>query len=384
VEPDELAQLGSNLARIHEQLPRVDQEQQFGAAAFVRAAMLENLEQVEKLSRSAGLRFDGASLASAMRRALDESATLMEARRAAGHVRECHGDLHCRNVVRRAGRLVAFDGLEFEPAFRWIDVAEEIAFLFMDLLRRSARAQASAFLNGYLSEGGDYEAVRLLRLYGAHRSLVRAKVAALGSAAQDHQSHVDCARALLTPRQPSLVLMSGLSGSGKTWLAARLANRVGAVHVRSDIERRRLAGLHAQSRSGSGVDQGLYARDINERTYRRLAQCAADVLSGRFTAILDATFQRRADRALVSRLAASQGARLILIRCRAPVEVLRARVRDRHREGSDASEADLAVLERQQATFETVDPGEGLEVIDVDTTRAGIVAEVEGKLTASV
>ena len=135
---------------------------------------------------------------------LDEAGALIEARHVSGRVRECHGDLHCRNVVRSSGRLVAFDGLEFEPAFRWIDVAEEIAFLFMDLSRRGGGEHANAFVSGYLSECGDYQAMRLLRLYGAHRALVRAKVAALESKsvraderkqrASDHQAYVDCAR----------------------------------------------------------------------------------------------------------------------------------------------------------------------------------------------
>jgi predicted kinase len=174
-----------------------------------------------------------------------------------------------------------------------------------------------------------------------------------------------------------LILMTGLSGSGKTWLAQRLAPRIGAIHVRSDVERKRLSGLAAAGCSRSGLNQGLYAKEINDSTYRRLARCASDILAGDFAAIADATFQRRTDRALFSRLSADLNVRLILIRCRAPAEVLRARIVDRARAGRDASEANLAVLERQQATFEAIDPGEGLEVIDADTTRPTIVDDIE-------
>jgi aminoglycoside phosphotransferase family enzyme/predicted kinase len=405
VEPRELDGFGQDLARIHERLPPAGVGERYGSLASVGASLRENLAQVEAISRRAGFWFDsesegagrnppGRSVAERQRgdaegrhgdalkqmliARLERAGALIEARHAGGRVRECHGDLHCRNVVRNGGRLIAFDGLEFEPAFRWIDVAEEIAFLFMDLGRRGGQAHANAFVNGYLGEGGDYEAVRLLRLYGAHRALVRAKVAALESeGASDHRAYVDCARELLAPRRPVLILMTGLSGSGKTWLAQRLAPRIGAIHVRSDVERKRLSGLAAAGCSRSGLDQGLYAKEINDSTYRRLARCASDILAGDFAAIADATFQRRTDRALFSRLSADLNVRLILIRCRAPAEVLRARIVDRARAGRDASEANLAVLERQQATFEAIDPGEGLEVIDADTTRPTIVDDIE-------
>jgi hypothetical protein len=175
-------------------------------------------------------------------------------------------------------------------------------------------------------------------------------------------------------------MMSGLSGSGKTWLAQRLAMRMGAVHVRSDVERKRLAGLPAHLASRSGIDQGLYSLDANAGTYRRLAACAANIVAGGFSAIVDATFQRRGDRTLFSRVAADAGVPLVLVRCRAPVDVLRARIIERSRKGGDASEADLTVLEHQQASFEAIDPGEALEVIDADTTRDTIVQEIEAAL----
>lgn len=373
VEPLELGDFGKRLADIHDRLPAADVGERYGSVALVTASLRENLKQVEALSRRAGLGFDSQAIGPALRERLDECSALVEVRHASGRVRECHGDLHCRNVVRSGGRLIAFDGLEFEPAFRWIDVAEEIAFLFMDLSRRGGQAHANAFVNGYLTESGDYESVRLLRLYGAHRALVRAKVAALESdGASNHRAYVDCARSLLERRRPMLVLMSGLSGSGKTWLARQLASRIGAIHVRSDIERKRLAGPAARD----------YGREANDNTYRRMASCAADILAGGFCAIADATFQRRADRALFSRLAADAGVQLMLVRCRAPTEVLRARILERARKGNDASEADLAVLAHQQRSFEAIDPGESLEVIDADTTREGIVDELDRTLKA--
>jgi aminoglycoside phosphotransferase family enzyme/predicted kinase len=390
VEPSELATFGADLARIHERLPPINPSERYGSFASVSASLSENVSQTQSASRRAGFEIDGVAFGQSMRERLDGVRSLIEARHAGGRVRECHGDLHCRNIVRRAGRLIGFDGLEFEPAFRWIDVAEEIAFLFMDLLRRDGSTHATAFINAYLSEGGDYEAVRLLRLYGAHRALVRAKVAALevreagedsrAGRASDLQSYIDCARELLAAQRPTLILMSGLSGSGKTWLAQRLAARIGAIHVRSDVERKRLAGLAANRSSHSGVGEGLYTAGANDRTYERLARCASDILRGGFCAVVDATFQRRGDRAVLSRLAAELGLRVVLIRCQAPTAVLRARILERARKADDASEADLAVLERQQRSYESIDASEGLEVIDADTTRETVVGEVAAGL----
>ena len=391
VEPGELAVFGERLADAHQRFPSAEANHSFGSRAVVQHSLLENVAQFKALSTRAGLDAEIQDVASALDQRLDAVSRLMEARHARGRIKECHGDLHCRNVVRSSGSLVAFDGLEFEPAFRWIDVAEEVAFLFMDLHRRGGHPHANAFLNGYLARGGDFELVRLLRLYCAHRALVRAKVAALDYAAAtaseerealraDHSAYVTVARDLVKPRRPRLVLMSGLSGSGKTWLAQRLAPRMGAVHVRSDVERKRLAGVAEHQSSRSAIGQGLYAPEANSDTYRRLVGCAAHVIAGGFSAIVDATFQRRADRVLFCKLSADAGVPLVLVRCRAPADVLRNRILDRSRKGSDASEANLAVLERQRVTFEAIDPGESLEVIDADTTHDDVVAAVEAAL----
>lgn len=384
IEPEDLAELGRSLAKIHRDLPQVGEGAAFGLFRAVRDSVLQNVEQFRTLSARVGLAVDPEALRRSFNVRLQQALILIDARRASGSVRECHGDLHCRNVVRAEGRLVAFDGLEFQPAFRWIDVAEEIAFLYMDLGRWGAHAHAAAFLNGYLSESGDYEAASLVRLYGAHRALVRAKVAAIEAASAsseereparlEHSAYVASARDLLSPQRPALILMTGFSGSGKTWLAQRLAPQMGAIHVRSDIERKRLAGMGALDSSASGVDQGLYAPDLNDRTYERLVSCAEDILAGGFCAIVDATFQRRADRDRLSGLASALGISLVVVRCRAPQVTLQARILQRQKRADDASETNLEVLERQQAGFEAIDPGESLTVIDADTTVEGVVA----------
>jgi len=291
-------------------------------------------------------------------------------------VRECHGDLHAGNIVRREARLLPFDCLEFDPALRWIDVADEVAFLLADLEARQQPLHAQAFLDGYLSASGDYQACLLMPVFRAHRALVRAKVMAISAAARDTERvaapeargsfgrYLKCAQRALAPQRPALVLMSGLSGSGKTWVARRLAPPLRAVHLRSDIERKRIAGLAPAARSGSAVAQGLYARQMTVAVYDRLADCAADTIAGGYTTIVDATFGRAGERVRFRALAASLGVNLCIVYCHAAQKLLRKRISERGRRGKDPSEANLDVLRWQEAHFVPPAPHEASLVLD--------------------
>jgi predicted kinase len=231
-------------------------------------------------------------------------------------------------------------------------------------------------------------------LYETHHAFVRAKVSALEasdasepavreSTKGQHQGYLECARRLLTRAQPLLVLTFGLSGSGKTWLAKQLAPTLGAVHVRSDVERKRLAGLAEFENSHSATSQGLYSRESGARVYERLAQCAEAALAGGYPVIVDATFNRREDRKRFHKLAIEQGVELRVIHCHAPRNALEARIADRRRARADASEADIAVLDWQESHREPITRDEGLTVIDADTTRANIANEVRETLCTS-
>ena len=375
-----LEQFGADLATIHEHLPPAGPKDVWGYPDEVRRLLLENIDQYERVAGAPVLEIRSATGAR-----LGELDGLIAARRANGRVRECHGDLHTRNIVRRAGRLLAFDCMEFQSAFRWIDVAEEVAFLLADLHAHGYAAHARAFLAGYLNRSGDYQACRLLDLYRAHRALVRAKVALLDAAntldaeravraRREHELMLTEARRKHESSPRPLILVTGLSGSGKTWIARRLAPDLGAIHVRSDIERKRLAGLSEREHSGSGITSGLYARQMTHRVYEHLAQSAEDVLSGGYPVIVDATFSTRAERALFKELAERLAVKLQVIVCEAPESVLRGRITERQQRGDDASEAGLAVLDWQLKHREPIAADESLEVIRVSTVEADPLA----------
>lgn len=379
---EELQAFGQSLARIHEDCPVASGADRWGTVEEVRTQLLRNLEQAAE----AGGVFDEADAVRGLRPALEhrlrELADVLGKRREDGRVRECHGDLHTRNVVRIGQRLMAFDCLEFQPAFRWIDVADEVALLRVDLARRGRRDLAQAFITGYLRGSGDYGLCRVLPLYEAHRALVRAKVAAVSARAgvgdaaamrAEHDALLRVAHEALASRQGRLVLVTGVSGSGKSWLSSRLALAGRAMWVNSDVERKRLAGLQPEERSGSPAGAGIYTRAMTDRTYARLADCAREVLAGGFDALVDATFQRARDRARFAALAARMQVPLRVIVCEAELPVLHQRLAERARRG-DVSEADAGVLRMQLEQGEPVRPDEGLDVVRVRTGDEAAVA----------
>jgi aminoglycoside phosphotransferase family enzyme/predicted kinase len=387
VEPRELGTFGRHLALIHAGLPTAPPGSSWGRPAEVQALMIRNLLECAEASRMLGASEAVLALRGAMQERFPTAAAAMAARRAGDRIRECHGDLHSRNIVRLGGALIAFDCLEYEPDFRWIDVADEIAFLSSDLCARARPLHAHAFLAGYLEQSGDYQACRVLRLYEAHRALVRAKVAALSAAElgqgsdreplrREHASLLAHAAAALERHAPLLLLMHGLSGSGKTWLAGQLAQRLRAIHIRSDVERKRHAGLHELARSWSPVTGGLYSSDATAAVYEQLACAAEDILAGGYTVIVDAAFLSREQRARFAELAGRLRLPAYLVTCTASEEIMRARIAARSESRADPSEADESVLAWQQMHQEPLSPGEPFEALQVETAGPGALDTV--------
>jgi hypothetical protein len=372
---EELEAFGRSLSGIHAGLPVVGELLSWGTPQSVGEQVNRNIDEVFALLTGEDERARLGELGPRLRDRFTRSAASLRARRDAGRVRECHGDLHARNVVRWQGALTAFDCLEFEPAFRWIDVAEEIAFLRVDLQARGHAHHAHAFLQGWLEDSGDADACRVLDLYGAHRALVRVKVSLLTPSERPlAPRYLQAAESALAPRPVRLVLMCGLSGSGKTRIAHELAPLLDAVHLRSDVERKRMAGLGAGATSGSGVGTDLYSARRTGAVYDVLRDLAGQVLDGGMSVIIDASFMRREHRDAFAQLARSRGCKADIVHCTAPAQVLRRRVAERHAAGEDASEADLRVLEWQQAHFEAPTAGEGGWMDAVTTESSGILA----------
>jgi len=231
-------------------------------------------------------------------------------------------------------------------------------------------------INAWLEKTGDYEGLSLLRYYAVYRALVRAKVAVLragqtkgpdrDTALAEARATLELATTLTRPLPLRLDITHGLSGSGKTTVTQTLMQTPGAIRVRSDVERKRLAGLGALARSGSGVGQALYAADATRQTYSHLSRLAGAVLDAGWPAIVDATFTARWQRDLLRDLAQSRGVAFHILDFQIPVATLRERIIHRARKGSDASEADLNVLQHQIDTEEALAADEQADIVRID------------------
>ncbi len=360
--------LAATIARFHAALPPAAADSPFGSPAAIQAAALENFAQLApSLEAPADLALlEQVRAANALEFAACEP--LFRQRKTSGCVRECHGDLHLRNIVLLDDAPVPFDGIEFSETLRWIDVASEIAFTVMDLLQRGWPQLAWRFLNAYLESSGDHAGAGVLRFYLAYRAMVRAKVTALragqeGAARAPQEleacrSYLGLARDCLARRRPMLILTHGLPGCGKSTFAQIALERLGAIRIRSDVERKRLFGLDALADSRSQTGSGIYNEEATRHTYARLHELAHGLLAAGFPVIVDAAFLRHAEREHFHALANEMGAPFVIASVQADEAVLKERLAQRRSRADDASEADAAVLRALQAAQEPLRDGE--------------------------
>ncbi len=380
LEPALFDRLARHVAAFHEDAAVAQPGDGFGDAVAVMAPVRQNFAQIRERVSDAALLSELARIEAWAEARFAALAPVFDARLEAGRVRECHGDLHLGNLIVLDGEPRLFDAIEFSAALRWTDVVADIAFLVMDLQARGRMDLASRFLDAWLARSGDYAGLQLLPWYLSYRAMVRAKVAAIragqveGGARAD--SLAECARYLalaaaqMQPPAPALLIASGLSGAGKTSQSQPLVEGCGVIRMRADVERKRLFGLDADARSGSTLGGGLYSAQASARTYARLAELARAVVEAGYPVLVDATFLKRVQRATFAELAATLGVPFAILAFDAPVETLRARVRQRAEAGTDASEADVAVLETQLSAREPFEEEELACVVPIDTASA--------------
>ena len=364
----QLDRLAARLVAFHDAAPAAGVDSVYGSAARIEADTAQVLDGLAHRTGSPVLAVLRAQL-EAQARALRPS---FERRKASGRVREGHGDLHLANAVVLGEEVTAFDCIEFDPGLRWIDVCSDIGFLAMDLLAHGRRDLAFGFLDAWLAASGDHEGLPALRYYLVYRALVRALVACIrveqGGAAGG-PDYLALAERLERERDPRLLVTHGLSGSGKSHLSRQLLACAGAIRVRSDVERKRLFGLQGLDDASSRPGEGIYAPDATQRTYERLLALAAHSLDAGYPTIVDATFLRERERDAFREAARARGVPFAILHCHAEAGVLRERVAARRAGRGDASDADLAVLERQLSGREPLRDDERRVAIEVDTAR---------------
>ncbi|MFC5429953.1 AAA family ATPase [Paraburkholderia denitrificans] len=351
-----------------------------GTAALLRDQVLAALAPVERDPRTAEIART-AQLRRYCESELERLAAHLDARRANGFVRACHGDLHLDNLIRHGSQVLMFDCIEFSDDLRWIDVTADLAFLIMDLHAHGHARHANRLLARYLEATGDFGGLAALPLYVTYRALVRAMVALLkagpphakGSTlrAGPYTPYLDLAAHATRARTPTLLLCHGLSGSGKSVASQALAEQIGAIRISSDIERKRVRPFAPPDLQT--LPASAYTPEAIAAHYDRLVELATTVLGAGYTTLVDATFLNAVHRARFAALARRLDVPLLILHFHADSAVLVERVNARARgprdalNASNASDAGEAVLAAQMASADPLDSAERHVTVDLDT-----------------
>jgi aminoglycoside phosphotransferase family enzyme/predicted kinase len=346
-----------------------------GSAANLAAVLLDNLDELQPFTGSLLAPQQFAVVDASMRAFLHQQRPLLEQRVVDGWVREGHGDLRAEHICLESdGQMQIFDCIEFNEALRCADVVSDIAFLLMDLTRLGAGAVAAALTERY-REAGIELPPPLLNLYRAHRALVRAKVECLSPASSGADAarldqvatYLNLATRATITTNPALIVMTGLSGTGKSTVARTLSQALGLPTIASDVIRKRLAGVQGPTPTARLPE--VYNQEMTDATYAELLDRAATMLAGGSAVIADATFLESDRRMQAAAIAAQARAPMVIVETVCDEATVAARLQARQQRGADPSDADLTIYRRQRA--QRAHPASipaGTSLISVDTT----------------
>ena len=389
VTPAHIDKLAAVIADFHKALPPAAADSPHCATTEIEKAAEQNFAPLpQMLSTPDDLAlFETVRAASAREFAACEP--LFRQRAVAGCVRECHGDLHLGNIVLLDDVPTPFDCIEFSTSLRWVDVISEISFTVMDLLRRGRPQLAWRLLNAYLENTGDYQGCGVLRFYLGYRAMVRAKIAAIranqrGARMKNElkscRGYLRLANSCLTRRRPALIVTHGLPGCGKSTVAQIALERLGAIRIRSDVERKRLYGLAPLADSKSQIGAGIYSEDATRRTYACLHELARGLIIAGFPVIVDAAFVLHAERDSFRKLALELNVPFAIASVQTDAALLAERLAQRRSRGNDASEADIAVMQKVRIVQEPLQDQERATAVtflnngDIDALRSADAA----------
>ncbi|UTW09217.1 AAA family ATPase [Pseudomonas benzenivorans] len=369
--------LARQIAEFHLKAPQVPQAHELGSAQAVMAPVLQNFEQIRPLLSDPTDLQQLDALQAWAESSYARLMPLLDQRKAEGFIRECHGDIHLGNVTLLDGQVVLFDCIEFNEPFRLIDIISDAAFLAMDLEDRGLKCLSRRFVSTWLEYTGDYAALELLNFYKAYRAMVRGKVALfrLGQEQdavqravilRQYRRYATLAESYSAIPTPFLAITHGVSAVGKSSVAMRLVEALGAVRLRSDVERKRLFGEQPSGDQGQ-LSAGIYSQDASTATYQRLHQLAEIGLHAGFPVVIDATYLKQAQRKAAWQIAEANAVPFLILDCHAPQDVIASWLSQRQAAGIDPSDATLEVIQAQQASREPLSEDEQANSKRVDT-----------------
>lgn len=358
-------QIANITAHFHQRTEQASADTDFGTPSQVMAPVQQNFDQIRPFLSEP----DDLAQLTQIEAWAQDSATLLDSlfveRKAQGMIRACHGDLHLGNITLFEGEVTLFDCIEFNESFRWIDTMSEIAFFIMDLEDRKLPELANRFLNNYMEQTGDYTGLRLLNFYKSYRAMVRAKVALFNlyneglsdtqkaAIFDQYRSYADLAETYMALPKRYLLLMHGFSGTGKTTVSNELIAELGAIRIRSDVERKRL--FAAQASASQAIGEGMYSHSASSQTFAHLVELAEQILAAGKAVIVDATFLHHPHRDLFHQLAEKLGVPLRILSCELDDAQIRQRITARQAEGIDPSDATIEVYEAQRQNTDPLD-----------------------------
>ncbi|WP_068829608.1 bifunctional aminoglycoside phosphotransferase/ATP-binding protein [Pseudomonas sp. BMS12] len=378
--PAHIDALAAQIADFHGRTPAVAVDHPLCSPQAIVAPMRQNFEQIRPLLSDAADLQQLEALEAWTEANITRLEPLLATRATNGSIRECHGDIHLGNATLLDGEVVLFDCIEFNEPFRLIDIASDAAFLAMDLEDRGLKAHSRRFVSAWLEHTGDYAALELINFYKAYRALVRAKVALFSLAHQNdavqkaatlrqYRNYANLAESYSAIPSPFLAITCGVSAVGKSHVALRLVEALGAIRLRSDVERKRLFGEQPEAEKGA-LRAGIYSAEATAATYQRLHQLAENALHAGFPVVLDAAYLKREQRSAAWQVAEQNGAPFLILDCQAPMDVIEAWLQQRQADGNDPSDATLEVIQAQQAGRDELDEDEAAHSRRVDTHQA--------------
>jgi len=389
---DDVRQIANTVAGFHARTPNTH-SWDYGAATSIWRMTIGNLIEIEQLLPGAPLLMKLAQIEAYSRRYIAAHWELLNSRAREGLVHEGHGDLRADAVYLTENGITIVDCLEFDERLRYSDIANEIAFLAMDV-DRLGRPDLSRDLVGHFT--GDPDMPVLIPFYKSYRATVRAKVELLRSRQEDcsaQEKQIALARAVqlldlavnYTKGPKALLVVCGASGTGKSTLSAMLSKHLGFRIVSSDLVRKRLAGIEPVTAASASYNEGIYTPNFTRQVYDSLLAEAKRILNKGYGVILDATFSKRSQRQIVIEVGNEAGVRPLFVECRAERDVVIDRLSKREQDSQRVSDADAAIYMSQIKEFEPLDevPSSSYLVVDTVYDLGAIALEIERRIYSS-
>lgn len=375
--PELMDKMAFKVALFHREAETSSEIAEFGNISVIKKNLQENFIQTAPYVGRTVIKDQHDFISARARDFIENNRGIFTKRKNDGRIRDCHGDMHLGSICIEGECVQIFDCIEFNERFRYSDTAADVAFLLMDLEFNHRFDLSTAFTRSYIRYSGDTDLPLVLRFYKSYRAYVRGKVTSF-LLDEKEVSEEQKIRAVATARryfglaysyfmQPTLIIMSGLTGTGKSAVAAMLGDATGAPIVRSDVVRKRLAGVPIDEHKYEGYEKGIYAKGFSEKTYAEAHREASELLKAGRSVIIDASYKSRAERERAASLARERGTRFFIIECVCDEETARSRL-TRRMEEKEVSDGRWEIYGRQKKEFEKVTDNEG-RLITIDTAR---------------